>query len=351
MIWRTSRETFLAALGAALVMLAGTNARGVTIDSSILLGPSNGAGNVGNFSGTLSLGSGSQLQLGSNAISGNYQQHLVFFNSNIGFSAQNQTANLTLNPSSISMSTNNSSGTADLSYDNVAPGSPQTLNSFNANLSDGAVANVQINSSAIAMSTSLGTFNLTPQFNGTLSGISFASSQGVDVSGGGSLIPGTFSAVINGSVTGSLSVAGLFNIGLGTLYQFPTNTVVTFDGALPSAVVLSDTGVPFPGAETNTDKNNLLADFNAALGNMQIPFAFSAALNTNQNFSVGGSSSGVTSIKIQNTTLVANLVLSGLSFDLSGQAPNVLVPEPSTFTLIGVALVGFVAVLARRKAR
>ncbi len=39
----------------------------------------------------------------------------------------------------------------------------------------------------------------------------------------------------------------------------------------------------------------------------------------------------VTSINIQNTTLTANLILSNLSYNLSGTVPGVVVPEPGTF--------------------
>jgi hypothetical protein len=343
------RDRFLSAalIAAAAVVLTAGPLRATSVTSTILLGPSNGAGNIGTFSGTVSLGSGSQIAFGSNAVSGNYQQGALFTHINFPFSTQNTTSTLSLAGGSVSLNTSNSSGTANLTYDNVSPGSPQSLNSFSANLSDGAVAPMTINASSIPLSVDGINFTLTPTFTGSLSGISFTSSGSADASLGDADVPGTFSVVLNGSVTGNLSLVG----NIGTLYTLPSNTVVTFAGSLPIADLnLSDTGVPYGAFPDSTHKNNLLADFAANLSSLPaIPFQFVAPLATSANFSVGNTSSGVTSIKIQNTTLTANLMLSNLAFNLSGQTPNVLIPEPSSLVLGSLALVGLVGMAYRRK--
>ena len=348
MIRKTRLKSFCAALGAASIVIASAGLSSATIMTvSIGLGPVNGPGNspanIGAFSGTVSLGSGSQLQLGSNAISGNYKQHIVFTNANIGFSAQNQNSNLSMN--NATLTTTNASGNVSLQYDDVTPGTPLNENSLTANLSDGASAGLTINAGGISMSTSVGTFILTPTFTGTLSGLTFASTGPASAN---NPIPGNFTALINGSVTGSLSVLGI-PLNIGTLYTFPTNTPVTFAGILPQVDTLSDLQTPFPFAATNTNRNNMLADIQAALGSAVIPFSFTAPLNTSENFNVGGSSSGVTSIKIQNTNLVANLNLSNLSYNLSGQAPHAIAPEPSSLALCGLALAGFLGFAVKRR--
>jgi hypothetical protein len=348
MIWTPRRFLPLAASYAVpLALLVVAHAGAATVNSTINLGPANGAGNIGTFSGNVTLGSGSQLQLGASAISGNYKQHVVFVNTNIGFSAQNQNANLSLSPTSIGISTNNNQGVANLDYDDFSPGSPLLLNSFSSVLSDGVVTNMTINSSGISMSTSIGTFTLTPTFSGSIKNISFTSTGGADVSGGGGVINGNYSVTLNGSVTGSLSVLGI-PISVGTLYTLPTDTVVTFAGVLPIGVALSDTGVPFGNGETTVNKNTMLAAFGANLTGLTLPFQFVAPLSTNTTFSVGSSSSGVTSIKIQNTTLVANLNLSNISFNESGKVPNALVPEPNTLALASLAFVGLLTMTSKR---
>jgi hypothetical protein len=338
--------SFAALCASAVLALATSQSRASTI-SNIGLGPANG-GSIGTFSATVALGSGSTLALGNNAISGNYKQHIVFINTNTGFSASNQTAGLSLSPSTVSMSTINSSGTANLTYDPHTPPSPIHLNSMSANLSDGAIAGLTINSSPINMSTSIGTFALTPTFNGTLSGVSFTSTSDTDITTGGAIIPGNFTVILNGSVTGSLSVLGI-PISIGTLFTLPTNTAVTFAGGLPTILALSDTGVPHGGNPNQFFPNNMLADFSQNLGSLQIPFSFVAPLATSQTFSVGSSSSGVTSINIQNTTLTANIVLSNLQYHMNGTVNGVLIPEPSSLVLGGIGFAGLLGLAIRRR--
>jgi len=199
------------------------------------------------------------------------------------------------------------------------------------------------------MSTTLGNVTMTPTFGGTISGITFTSSASADASSGLAAIPGTYSVTLNGSVTGVLAVPLVGNVNIGTLYTLPTNTVVTFDGYLPAFVSLSDTGVPYGAGIDALHPNNMLADFAANLGSEVIPFSFVAPLNVDATYSVGNTSSGLTAIHVHNTTLTANLNLSNLAFDLSGQAASVLVPEPGSVVLGGMALVGFVGLAFRRR--
>ncbi|HEY2841013.1 MAG TPA: hypothetical protein VGJ26_17800 [Pirellulales bacterium] len=347
MTWTPRRSLRQAAFyAAALALLVVGQSRATTVNSTIALG---GAGNTGTFSGTVSLGSGSQIQLGAGAIAGNYKQHALFLNTNIGFSAQNESANLSLSPSSISVSTSSNQGTANLTYDNVTPGAPETLNSFSSVLSDGVVKSMTINSGGLNVGTSIGTFTLTPTFSGTIKNITFQSTGTADVTGGGNLIDGNYSVTLNGSVTGVLNVLGI-NISVGTLYTLDPDTVVSFAGSLPIGVTLADTGLPYGGGLTTVDRNTMMASFGADLSSLPaLPFAFIAPLSTNTSFSVGSSSSGVTSIRIQNSTLIANLNLSNVIFNETGKVANALIPEPSSLLLGGMSLVGFIGLIARHR--
>ena len=199
------------------------------------------------------------------------------------------------------------------------------------------------------MSTSLGNVTMTPTFSGTISGIKFTSSASADASSGVAGIPGTYAVTLNGSVTGVLSVPIVGNVSIGTLYTLPTNTVVTFDGALPVGINLTDTGVPFGGFPDSTHLNNMLADFAANLGSLSIPFTFVAPLNVDATYSVGNTSSGLTAIHVHNTTLTANLSLSNLAYDLSGNTNAALIPEPGSVVLGSMALLGFVGLALRRR--
>jgi len=93
----------------------------------------------------------------------------------------------------------------------------------------------------------------------------------------------------------------------------------------------------------------MLAAFAANLTGITLPFSFVAPLATSTNFSVPSSSSGVTSIRIQNTTLTANLNLTNVQFNETGKVPNALIPEPSTLVLGSLAMVGLLGLVAKRK--
>ncbi len=327
-----------------LLALAADNARAGTMTSTISLGPPN----TGTFSGTLTGQPGSSLYLGT--VSGNFRQYLGSIlghpqYANFGISAQNQSTGLSIGTSTIS--TNSSSGTANLQYDNLAPGTPEILNSISANLSDGASSPISINTSgSISVSFgSLGSFPLTMQLqNGTISGITFTSTAGTS-DNPNYIIPGNYTAVLNGHVEGFIGLPlGLGTLDIGNLFTLP-GTPIVFPGVLPGTTTLSDIGVgSFP--------HDMLADFAVALSNVSLPFTFTAPLNVSYTGSLGTTQSGITSLTIGSfngnpSLLTAHLALSNLSYDLSGKSAATLVPEPSALVLGSMAIVALAVLVAR----
>src|SRR5262249_22940604 len=142
---------------------------------------------------------------------------------NFGLSSSNQTTGLNIGSSTLT--TSNSSGTASLQYDNLTPGTPEFLNSFNANFSDGASAPVSLSTTnSIGVSIgSLGTFPLIMQLQGgTISNVTFTSSGGSDYSLGPYAVPGTLNLNLNGHIEGFLQLPlGLGNLDIGNLYTLP----------------------------------------------------------------------------------------------------------------------------------
>jgi hypothetical protein len=299
-------------LGAASIV---TQASAATINSNIPVG--------GTFDATLGGSGVANLT----SASGTFRQWLGFFHTNINVSAGAQQVGL--NIPAVNPGTMAASGNVDMDYDNVTPGTPQFINSFNADLNGATVIPFVINVGNLNINTSLGTFQLALTVNGNITDIDFNSTGGSPVIGGnGGLydVPGDFSITLDANVVGVLqNVPIIGNVNLGTITSIPS-TVLPFSASLPGFATTSDLdgGVgPFP--------NDMLANFQALLaGNIDVPLQLPLAVAINQSIPNGQSGFSVLNVA---GNIDALLSLSDVGYDLNGTVPQVLVPEPSTLVM------------------
>ena len=299
---------------------------------------------AGPFSASLN-GSGT---LNLQSVSGNYQQGLVFTHANAALSASPQNVPLTFTP--VNASNLPASGSVNMTYDNVTPGTPESLNSVGMDLNgaDGSNTNIPftVTSGSVTINVAgLANIGVIFTLNGTISDLRFDSPTPAPVSGGSFLSSGTFSAMIGGTVTAHTS--GLINVSLGTVDTIAPS-LAQFGGSILGLATTSDLSAlnsPFPHT-----MGTLLA---ANLTGLTVPFSFNVPTTGNQlvNFSqsLGNTASGITQLTVLGT-IASTLTLNNPSYSFSGTTPNALVPEPSSFALASLGLAGLAYCARRRKA-
>lgn len=328
MSWK-NRVSYFVALAICVGALA-SSASAATISSNIPVG--------GSFNATLGGAGTANIISGS----GTLRQWLGFFHTNIGVSAPAQSVGMSI--PSVNPGTLSASGNIDMSYDNVTPGTPQTINSANLDLNGGTNIPFSINVNPIAIQIAgFANANLSLAINATITDIDFVSSGSSAVTGGNGGtydVPGEFVIALNGTVTGTVTnlPLGLGNINLGTIASL--NEVLSFPANLTGAATTSDIG---PGAFPH----DMLANFADSLDPITVPFSLPIQVNQSAPNPPSGQSRLI-ALNV-NANLSANLVLSNVSYDVSGTVPQVLVPEPSTLAMSSLVMVGLVVLGVRRR--
>lgn len=293
---------------------------------------------VGNFQSAIGVTGNAQLH----SASGTFKQWLLFTHANIGVSAGAQTVGVNLT-SSPNLNVNGS-GTVGMTYDNVAPGTPQTINSVNIDINGAGGANTPINFDLsvnnLNINTSLGTFQLQLTVDAAITDLVFNSSGATSVlggNGGGYVAPGTLGATLNGIVTGRLvNVPILGTLNLGTLFNI-VNAPLAFAVPLPGTATTSDLDIPSSPAP-----HDMQAVFALAVSGISIPFPFSVPVDVALNQGVPNGQSGFSVLNVD-ADLNAIITLANPKYTYTGSAPNVLTPEPSVGLLVGLGLAGLCA--------
>ena len=291
----------------------------------------------GSFATTLS-GTGSATITGA---SGNYRDwtslgFLGWQSVNVGLSAPNQTVGVSM--PNVNINNNVASGTANISFDDLTPGTPISLDSLSADLNGAGGSNQNYNFSiGVSPMTvnigGLGNAQLALSVNGMITNATFNSTGGSPANS--YFIPGNLDLTIQGTVTGSLNnILGLgINVNLGTIYTL-ASTTFSINTVLPGDMLLTDLSGglgPFPAS--------MGVDLSAALP-FSIPVPLSLPFSTNQTFPQVGHLDQITSLVINpGSALNVNLSLGNPSYDLNGTVPAVLVPEPGTLAMGSMGLV------------
>jgi hypothetical protein len=218
----------------------------------------------------------------------------------------------------------NPAGSATIGFDNPSLANG-TLANLNVDFRNGAGWGFAFTPMVFDVNVQdVGNIGLRLEISGSVTGLSFVADPGATPLL--TAAPGTWTANISGHVTGvAQDVIGGADFDLGELTTFDTTGSVVFP--FISNTLLASAGPPNP------------SDLTVDLGFL-LPLSIPISLDTSGHVDhVEGPGTGNLDLFVD-YSINGDLTFSNLDYALHGTIPGVLVPEPSSFVLAGLAACG-----------
>lgn len=261
--------------------------------------------------------------------------------SHLDIDIPNQTVALSLNPNKTVL-VSDPTGSATIGFDNVTAGNATLANTV-IDFRNGATWNFAFNPIVFNLDIeAIGNVGLKLDIAGSITAFTFTQDAGSVVSAGpfGGL-PGDLVVSYNLTVDArAQDVIGGVDFDLGEIASISDTTISNQN--LPAATTLTEVPGLYPRdlkTELALDLTGLPSDF------LTFPFSVTDSVSQNEGHGAGNLDLNI------NFIIDAELAISDLFYFLNDTLTGVIIPEPSTLTLLGFGVFGSVFIRRRRRTR